>query len=567
MKETASRHPSGAKAWLAEQSAIGKRAARPLVVIGLISVMLAAGQAWCAALLLAGLLGDVDAAMLWPALGFAALALARAGLAIVAEARSFDIGAGQRSRLRRNAMQRLLVAGPALLRGAHSAELAAIVVDRVETVDGFFARWLPAAAIAVGGPLLLVLVMLPLDPLAALVLLVAGALVPVAMALSGIGAGRAAASQFEAMTRLQTRFLDRMRGIATIVLNGRVDDESQNLLAAASELRHRTMRILRVAFLSSVALDCAAAAALVTLAIRAGQMVATGTLAHPAIALFGLLLVPEFFAPLRQFSGAYQDQYQAKSAADLLSGLPPLPLPEPARPVRTVEAHGITVAFEAVGLVWDAARGPALSGVTFRVAAGETLVLAGPSGSGKSSVIELLLGFVRPTEGRVTFNGADIGALVPAAHARLVAWIGQKPVLFAGSIRDNIRFARPDATEAEILAAAKLGRVDGFAAELPQGLDTLIGEGGFGLSGGQAQRVAIARAALKNAPLLLLDEPTAHLDPVTEAEVLDSLRRLALGRTVILATHSAAAHAWNRALGGRRVDLRAGSVSSSRGAA
>jgi ATP-binding cassette subfamily C protein CydD len=191
--------------------------------------MLAAGQAWCAALLLAGLLGDVDAAMLWPALGFAALALARAGLAIVAEARSFDIGAGQRSRLRRNAMQRLLVAGPALLRGAHSAELAAIVVDRVETVDGFFARWLPAAAIAVGGPLLLVLVMLPLDPLAALVLLVAGALVPVAMALSGIGAGRAAASQFEAMTRLQTRFLDRMRGIATIVLNGRTEDEAARL--------------------------------------------------------------------------------------------------------------------------------------------------------------------------------------------------------------------------------------------------------------------------------------------------------------------------------------------------
>ena len=222
----------------------------------------------------------------------------------------------------------------------------------------------------------------------------------------------------------------------------------------------------------------------------------------------------------------------------------------------------MTVAFEDVGFTWDPARGPALSGLSFRVSAGETLILAGPSGAGKSTVIEILLGFVRPDTGRVTFNGADLATLVPQALSKLTAWIGQRPVLFAGSIRDNIRFARPEASDDEVAEAARFARVDSFAAALPLGLDTVVGEGGYGLSGGQVQRVAIARAFLKNAPLLLLDEPTAHLDPVTEAEVLDSLRRLTVGRTVILASHSAAAHAF----GGRRLDLRGGAAALARGA-
>jgi ATP-binding cassette subfamily C protein CydD len=177
--------------------------------------------------------------------------------------------------------------------------------------------------------------------------------------------------------------------------------------------------------------------------------------------------------------------------------------------------------------------------------------------------MELLLGFVRPESGQVTVNGADIATLLPQALSKLTAWIGQRPVLFAGSIRDNIRFARPEASDNEVEDAARFARVDAFAATLPLGLDTQVGEGGYGLSGGQVQRVAIARAFLKNAPLLLLDEPTAHLDPATEAEVLESLKRLTIGRTVILASHSAAAHAF----GGRRLDLRDGAGVLARGVA
>ncbi len=558
-----------AKDWLKQQSGLGRRAAMPLVGLGVASTLLSAGQAWCAAVLLAACLGDPARLPILPAaIGFGLLALTRAGLGVASEGLTFRIGANARRRLRSDALSRLLAAGPGLLRGAHSVELAAIVVDRIEAMDGFFGRWLPAATLAMAGPLVLLLIVLPLDPLAALVLLLTACFVPVAMALSGIGAGRAAQRQFTAMTRLQTRFLDRMRGIATIVLNGRIEDEARALGVAADELRRRTMRVLRVAFLSSVALDCAAAVAIIVLALRAGAALAAGTLLTPVTTLFVLLLVPEYFAPLRSFSAAYQDQFQARAAAAEIVSLPALPAPPPPpRAVRTVAASGLTIVFENVSLVWDAARPPALEHVSFRVAPGETLVLAGPSGAGKSSVIEILLGFVRPTEGRVTINGADIAELVPQALSRLTAWIGQQPVLFAGTLRENIRFARPEAGDAEVEEAARFARMDSFAAGLPLGLDTVVGDGGYGLSGGQAQRVAIARAMLKSAPLLLLDEPTAHLDPGTEAEVLDSLRRLALGRTVILVSHSAAAHAWNTAWGGRRIDLRAGRVVPTRGAA
>ena len=564
------------RGWLREQQRLGAAAARPVLLLNLAGTLLAIGQAFCAASVLAAALTTTpdssSGGVIWPLAGFAVLALARAGLGMAAERAGFAAGATARRRLRTNALSRLLDAGPALLRTQHSAELAVTVVDRVEALDGLFARWVPAAAFAIAGPVPVLLAAAWADPISALILLGCGLLVPLGMAAAGLGAAAAARSQFLAMGRLQTRFLDRIRGIATIVLNGRAGQEALALAEAADTLRRRTMRVLRVAFLSSAVLDLAVALAFVALAYRFGTLflgragvTASGSAAS---ALFVLLLVPEFFAPLRGFAAAYQDRIHATGAAEALISLPPAAEPAPPRAIRTVEAQGVTVAFEDVRLTWDPARGPALDGLTFRVAAGETLVIAGPSGAGKSTAIEILLGFVRPDSGRVTINGADIAELVPRALSRLTAWIGQRPVLFAGTIRDNIRFARPEATDDEVDEAARAARVDRFAADLPAGLDTAVGEGGFGLSGGQAQRVAIARAYLKNAPLLLLDEPTAHLDPATEAEVLDSLRRLALGRTVILASHSAAAHGFAaRDFGGRRLDLIAGRAVAARGAA
>ncbi len=540
---TANHTKSAARAWVGAEQRLAFRAVRPILAMNLLGTMLAIGQVYAVSMLLVGRDLVTFAGV------FAALALGRAGLAYATELLAFDAGASARRRLRTDLLSRLLAAGPAMLRTRHSAELTATVVDRVEALDGLFSRYVPAAIFAVCGPIVVLAAVLSSDPWSALVLLGCGLLVPFAMAAAGIGAAAATRGQFLAMERLQARFVDRIRGIATIVLYGRAEDEAQRLATAAEELRVRTMRVLRVAFLSSAALDLAAALALVSVAIH--FFAGSGEL---QTALFVLLLVPEFFAPLRAFSAAYQDRLHATGAAEALVDIPPMSAPAPPRDIRTVAAQGITVVFEDVRFTWDASRPTALNGLSFRVAAGETLVLAGPSGAGKSTVIEMLLGFIRPDSGRVTINGADISDVVPQALSRFTAWIGQRPVLFAGTIRDNIRFARPEATDAEVDAAASSAQVTAFAQDLPEGLDTPVGEGGFGLSGGQAQRVAIARAYLKDAPLLLLDEPTAHLDPATEADVLDSLKRLAIGRTVILASHAAAA----RAFGGRRLDIREG---------
>ena len=552
------------RAWLARESAAGRRAARPGVALGLAGVAAGIGQAWCVAVLMARLLDKASGpAGAW-ALTFAALTVLRAGLGVAADDAAFAAGAAARRRLRSSLLVGLLAAGPAVLRGQPAGALASVAVDRIEALDGLFARWLPAATLATFGPALVLAAALGADPAAALILLGAGLLVPVGMALAGLGASAASQRQFVAMDRLQSRFLDRMRGIATIVLAGRAEDEAARLQSDAADLSRRTIRVLRVAFLSSAVLDLASVAALVLLAVRYAGAWHGGTL-RPVPAIFTLVLVSEFFAPLRVFAAVYQDRLQAGAAAADVAAVP-APPPQPVgtdAPIRTVAASGVAIAFEGVSFAWDQARGPALRDLSFRVPAGETVVLVGPSGAGKSTVLELLLGFVQPDAGRITINGSDMATVVPAALSRITAWIGQNPVIFAGTIRDNIRFGREDATDAEVDAAARAARVGQFAEALPDGLDTLIGEGGFGLSGGQAQRVVIARAFVRNAPLLLLDEPTAHLDPATEADVIDSLARLALGRTVILASHSAAAHAF----GGRRLVLSGGQAHPVRGAA
>ncbi len=535
-----------ARAWLRAREHEARGATRRVVAVQALGTLLAIGQAACATLLLAGI------GLLWPAIGFGATALLRAGLAVLAERLAFSAGAGARRRLRDAVLTSLLDAGPGKLRDRHSAELAGVAVDAVEAMDGYHSRWLPAMQQAVLGPALVGLAVLAVNPLAGITIGLCGLLVPFAMALAGIGAAAAARRQFHAMQRLQTRFVDRIRGIATIVLANRAEAEAAALAEAADELRRRTLRVLRVAFLSSVSLDMAAVAAMVLVVWEAG-------FAWEPRALFALWLVPEFFAPIRAFAAAYQDHMAAGPAAEKFAELPsPAEPVAPPAAIRTVAAHGVTVAFENVRFAWDEARGPALERLSFRVPAGETLILTGPSGSGKTTIMELLLGFATPQEGRITFNGADASTLVPAARMRLIAWIGQRPMLFAATIAENIRFAKPEATAEELQAAIHFARLESVIAALPQGLETPIGEGGFGLSGGQAQRVAIARAFLKGAPLLLLDEPTAHLDPATEAEVLDSLRRLALGRTVVLASHASAAHAFP----GRRLDLQPANVAA-----
>ncbi|MGD7068506.1 thiol reductant ABC exporter subunit CydD [Acetobacter sp. AAB5] len=563
--------------WTRTQSRLGRQAARSVVGAGLLSSLVGIGQVWCVAVVLGHALVNwkmADAAgpmPVWPFLAFPVLAILRALVMVQADTGAARAGIAARRRLRGEVLASVLTGGPALLRRVHSGVLASTIVDRVEALDGFFGRWIPASILWIAAPVAILIPIAIVQPHAALVLGLCGIAVPFGQALFGIGAAVASRNQFLAMTRLQARFLDRVKGIATIVLAGRAEDETRKLGDAAEELRQRTMKVLRVAFLSSASIDCAMVVALIAIAIMDGRQAlalqAEGSapaLVHAVTAgLFVLLAVPEFFAPLRGLALAYQDRAHAQGAATAVLELPEAqerPAPEGA---RTVNANGVMVSFDDVSFSWDPARGLALDHVSFTVPAGETLILAGASGSGKSTIMELLLGFIQPDTGRVLFNGAPLDSIVPDALARMVSWIGQKPVLFAGTLRENILFAKPDASDVELQAALKSAAVDQFLPSLPEGLETRIGEGGFGLSGGQAQRIAIARAYLKNAPVLLLDEPTAHLDPATEKSVFESLQRLAVGRTVILATHSAAVHMFK----GRRIDLAGGRVISRQGAA
>ncbi|WP_010511441.1 thiol reductant ABC exporter subunit CydD [Komagataeibacter europaeus] len=557
------------KAWTKAQSRLGRRQAMPVVLLGLALAATAVGQVWCIASVLASVLvPGGEPAVMWPLAGLVVLAIVRAVLQMGSDILAARAGMKARARLRGGVLDAILRGGPGLLRRHHTGELTALAVDRIEALDGFFARWLPASVLWIAAPLVIGVLAACIQPGSALIMAICGLAVPFGQALFGIGAAVASRNQFLAMTRLQARFLDRVRGIATIVLSGRTEDETRRLAAAAEELRVRTMKVLRVAFLSSASIDCAMVVALVLVALRNGAQLmalhdqgvpAAIMAAHVARGLFVVLLVPEFFAPFRSLALAYQDRAHASGAAAAMRILPDATAVRAAGQAVCQTGQGVSVAFEHVGFTWDPARGATLDDVSFTAPAGQTVVLWGPSGSGKSTIIEMLLGFIQPESGRIAINGTDMATIAPEALVAMTSWIGQKPVLFAGTLRENILFARPDATDVQLQAAIRAAAADVFIASLPQGLETLIGEGGFGLSGGQAQRVAIARAFLKDAPLLLLDEPTSHLDPQTEADVFSSLRALAANRTVILASHSAAAEGF----GGRKVVLDHGRIVTS----
>lgn len=565
------------RGWTRTQTRLGRKAAGPVMVLGILSSLVGVAQAWCIAVVLGHALISLHSGLspqafpVWPIVSFLVLALARACVVAGADVAAANAGIEARRRLRGEVLGSILAGGPALLRQTHSGALTSTVVDRIEALDGFFGRWIPASVTWIAAPALVLIPICIIQPRAGLVLGLCGLAVPFGQAIFGIGAAVASRNQFLAMTRLQARFLDRVKGIATIVLAGRTEDETQRLADAADELRQRTMKVLRVAFLSSASIDAAMVIALIVVAIMDGKVAlalqaenASPQLEHVLTSsLFVLLVIPEFFAPLRALALAYQDRAQAQGAATAVLDLPAAQTHPALEEQQLASERAISLTLDQVCFTWDPARGQALDNISFRVPAGETVILTGASGSGKSTLMELLLGFIRPESGQIRLNDTPLETISSDALSRIISWIGQKPTLFAGTLRDNILFAHPDADEQTLMAAVKAAAVDQFLPSLPEGLETRIGEGGFGLSGGQAQRIAIARAYLKNAPVLLLDEPTAHLDPETEKSIFESLQQLALNKTVILATHSAAAHMFN----GQQIGLQNGKIIFQQGAA
>jgi ATP-binding cassette, subfamily C, bacterial CydD len=394
------------------------------------------------------------------------------------------------------------------------------------------------------------------------ILTVAGPFVPLTMALIGMKAADESRRQFRTLARMSAYFLDRLQGLTTLRLFGRAEAEVDNIAQAADAFRDGTMRVLRIAFLSSASLEFFASVAVAVVATYVGL----GLLGHigwgtaPRLTLFSglfvLLMAPDFFQPLRMLAAYYHDRMAAIGAAEGLAEMLDAPPEEVAAGTAPMPAGALDIVFDDVSVAFEGGARSAIQGVSLRIAPGDHIALTGMSGAGKSTLLSLLLGFRRPDSGRILINGTDLAAIDPEDLRRRIAWIGQAPVLFHGTLRDNIRLGRPDADDAAVDRAAAEARVTESAAALPQGLDTPIGERGHGLSGGQAQRIALARAFLKDAPLVLLDEPTASLDRDTEAEILESIRRLARSRTALVATHSPAA----MAIASRRIVLDHGRV-------
>ncbi|GAA3897379.1 cysteine/glutathione ABC transporter permease/ATP-binding protein CydD [Halomonas cibimaris] len=441
-----------------------------------------------------------------------------------------------RKRLRRRLLDHLAELGPVAVAGHHTASLAYQAVEQIEALDGYFARFRVQLVLAVAVPLLVLGVTFYLDWLAAIFLLLAAPLIPLFMALVGMGAERLNREQFAAVSRLSGHFIDRVRSLTTLRLFGQTRRAGHSVHAAADGYRLRSMRTLRLAFLSSAVLEFFASAAIAVVAIYVGFGLLGYIEYGPAdeLTLFSglliLLLAPEFFQPLRSLAQHYHDRAAALGAAERIAELLNQPVPANRRGDATHPAP----ASDKDLLVLDAAsvahpgRGTVLGPVTATVKRGDTVVVTGASGSGKSTLLQLAAGFVAPEE---------VGTCRRARNLRF-AWMDQRPLLVHGTLADNLRLADPQADDAALTQALSSAHLGELLARLPQGLATPIGEHGAGLSGGQAQRLALARIFLSAAPLVLLDEPTARLDRHSEQAVMAALADLqAAGRTLMIATH------------------------------
>lgn len=460
--------------------------------------------------------------------GLLALGAVRAGAAAAAVAKRQARGRVVQSALHREAGQPI-----------DSMSVASQAVDGVEALDGWVARFMPVRRAAATAPLIVLVATACASWFAALIMI--GTLLPfiAAMILAGGAAATESRRQFAALARLSGRFADRVRALPVVLAFRAAEREAAAIGDAAQELATRTMKVLRVAFLSSAALEFFAALSVALVAVYCGfsllglMPIRVPETLTPGQAFFVLALAPEFYAPMRRLAAAYHDKQAAETAADVLMAVPE-PASEPV-PWSAVRVTAPSLAFHDVTIRYPDSDHDAVARLSFHVAPGETVALLGPSGSGKTSVLHLLLGLAPLSVGLIEIDGRPIQSLASQA-----GWAGQHPLLIAGTIRENLLLAHPDASAAEVQAAVAAAGLGPMLARRAQGLDTVIDARGSGLSGGERRRLSLARALLKPAPFLLLDEPTAHLDAEAEAGLIATIAHAARGRTTLIATHSPA---------------------------
>jgi len=533
--------------WLYEQSRFAHGVIVRTAALGWLAGLAVIAQAFFLSRIIHGVFIDARPreALAGAFAALAAAVLLRAALAWLREASAFAAGENVRSRVRLQLLARIMARGPAFTRGEQTGELTSVLVEQVEGLQDFYALYLPQLALVVLLPLTVAAAVMPLSWAAGGLLLITAPLIPFFTILVGMGAENISQRHFQALARMSAQFLDVLQGLATLKLFGRSREEAERIARVSSDYRRRTMSVLRVAFLSSAVLEFFASLSIALVAVYLGMSYLGyfsfgmyGRSLTLADGLFILLLAPEFFLPLRELGAHYHARAQALAAADHIRGLLEGPVPGMSGgTLRPDMANGVHIRCRDLHVAYEDGRRPALKGISLDIAPGRSTALVGGSGAGKSTLIALLLGFLRPDQGEIVVNGVSLSDIDPGWWQRQVGWIGQSPTLFPGTIRDNLRMGRPEAGDEEIVAAAGTAGVLDFADRLPRGLDTPVGEQGAGLSRGEAQRVALGRVFLKNAPVLLLDEPCAGLDAENERLVTNAIESFRAGRPVLKATH------------------------------
>ncbi|MFI7124584.1 thiol reductant ABC exporter subunit CydD [Nonomuraea sp. NPDC050153] len=513
------------------------------------------------AAVLAGLLVLVQAELLAGVLSGRFTAVALAGLAAVVGVRALlawtqgvfagRTATGVKSALRHRLLARLRDLGPGKLTQHRSGELVTLTGRGLDGLDAYLTGYLPSIAVAGVVPLAVLVRLFAADLASAVIVLVTLPLIPVFGALVGMTTKAVTERQFLALSRLGGHFLDVVRGLPTLRAFGRARYQASVIQQVTDAHRSATMRTLRVAFLSSLVLELCASLSLALVAVPIGLRLLGGSL-DLTTALLVLLLAPEAYLPLRAMGTRFHASMEGVAAADaafaVLDGADePDPAPDSAPdsargPVRAA-ARGTPppgapeIRLENVTVRYPGRDVAALEDVSLTIDPGERVALVGESGGGKSTLLHLVLGFVQPSEGRVLVDGADLHELDLGSWRSRLAFVAQRPHLFATSVADNIRLGAPDASLGEVREAAAAAHA-GFVDALPQGFDTMVGERGANLSAGQRQRIALARAFCRPAAsVLLLDEPTARLDGRSEAAVVAATADLARGRTAVIVAH------------------------------
>ena len=474
------------------------------------------------------------------------IAVARAGLMWISEVMAQRVAGQIKHDLRKRFFAHVLELGPAYTYGERSGELVNTAVEGIETLDAYFSQYLPQLALMVLVPATFLLLVFPLDFLSGLVLLLTAPIIPVFMILIGNLADSLTRKQWQSLSRMSAHFLDVLQGLTTLELFGRAKDQAQVIARISEHFRDATLGVLRVAFLSALVQEMVATLSTAIVAVGIGLRLLYGHLSFEQ-AFFVLILAPEFYLPLRLLGTRFHASISSVTAARRIfevletrghGGGETRRCDTESRAALPPDAcHLDTLSFVDVHYAYDNGQRPALKGLSFTVQPGQRVALVGPSGAGKSTVAQLLLRFIEPQQGEIRVNGTRLANMSPSDWRKKVAWVPQNPYLFNMSVVENIRMARPTAAIDHIIRAAQLAHAHEFVEALPQGYDTIIGERGARLSGGQAQRIALARAFLKDAPLLILDEATSNLDPEAEDLLRDATECLMQGRMTLVIAH------------------------------